>query len=185
MDTNFQLTDGVIIIRPPCADDLPSLIVAVQESLSEIQPWMDWAVADYGEASAAKWLELSLSGWERSAGFQFAIIDANTGEYLGNCSIDGINTKYRFCNLGYWVRTSRTRQGIASRAARLSARFAFETVHLVRAEIVIASENTASQRVAQKAGAHYEGILRNRMIVNSNVYDALMYSFTPADFELS
>ena len=182
MDTNFQLTDGVITIRPPCAGDLPALIVAVQESLAEIQPWMDWAVTDYGETHATRWLEAILSNWERSAGFQFAIMDTKTDEYLGNCSIDGINLKYRFCNLGYWVRTSRTRQGIASRAARLSAQFAFEKVHLIRAEIVIATGNIASQRVAQKAGAHYEGILRNRMTVGSATYDAAMYCFTPADF---
>lgn len=172
------------MLRPPSADDVPALINAVHESLTELSPWMDWATPAYDEATAARWLEFVQLAWMRSSGFQFVIIDANTGEYLGNCSIDGINEKYHFCNLGYWVRTSRTRQGIASQAARLAARFAFETVGLVRAEIVIAAGNIASQRAAQKAGAHYEGILLNRMVVRTDVYDAAMYSFTPSDFDL-
>ena len=96
--------------------------------------------------------------------------------------MDGINPKSRFCNLSYWVRTRRTRQGIASCAARLAARFAFETAGLVRAEIIIAIGNIASQRSAEKAGAHYEGILLKRMVVRTDVYDAVMYSLTPADF---
>ena len=111
------------------------------------------------------------------------ITDASTGEYLGNCGIDGINEKYRFCNLGYWVRTSRTRQGIASRAARMAARFAFQNAGLLRAEIVIAMGNLASQKAALKAGAHFEGILKNRMVVRTAVFDAVMYSLSPEDFK--
>ena len=185
MDTNIQLTDGLILLRPPLSDDIPALNEAVHESLAELQPWMDWATEAYDKAAAMRWLEFAQLYWEHSSGFQFAITDAISGQYLGNCSVDGINPKYRFCNLGYWVRTSRTGQGIASRAARLAARFAFETAGLVRAEIVIAKGNIASQRAAQKAGAHFEGILLNRMVVRAEVYDAVMYSLTPADFGLT
>ena len=39
-------------------------------------------------------------------------------------------------------------------------------------------------RVAEKVGAHYEGVLRNRMVVGRDVYDAHMYSLTPQDFGL-
>lgn len=183
--TNIQLTDGLILLRPPRIDDVPALNEAVHESLAELHPWMDWATEAYDEAAARRWLEFVKLYWEHSTGFQFAITDAVNGQYIGNCGVDGINPKYRFCNLGYWVRTSRTGQGIASRAARLAARFAFETAGLVRAEIVIATGNIASQRAAEKAGAHHEGILLNRMVVRTQVYDAVMYSLTPADFGLS
>lgn len=182
--TNIRLTDGLILLRPPHPNDVLAINEAVHESLAELHPWMDWATEAYDEASASRWLEFVQLYWEHSTGFQFAITDSATGQYLGNCGVDGINPRYRFCNLGYWVRTSRTGQGIASRAARLAARFAFETADLVRAEIVIAKENLASQRAAQKAGAHYEGILLNRMVVRTEVHDAVMYSLTPADFEL-
>jgi len=184
MDTNVQLTDGVLLLRPPCPGDIPIITTAVRESLTELHPWMDWATNSYNEASALRWLEFAQLAWQHSSGFQFVVTDANTSEYIGNCSVDGINQKYRFCNLGYWVRTSRTRKGIASRAVRLAARFAFETVGLVRVEIVIAVGNIASQRAAQKAGARYEGLLLNRMVVRTNIYDAVMYSLTPANLGL-
>ena len=66
----------------------------------------------------------------------------------------------------------------------LAARYAFEKVGLARVEIVIALANRASIRVAEKAGAHYEGVLRNRMVVGSDVFDAHMYSLIPQDFGL-
>jgi ribosomal-protein-serine acetyltransferase len=184
-NTHIQLTDGLILLRPPRPNDIPALTEAVHESLAELHPWMDWATDAYDEAAAQRWLEFVQQYWEHATGFQFAITDAASGQYLGNCGVDGINPKYRFCNLGYWVRTSRTGQGIASRATRLAAKFAFETADLVRAEIVIATGNLASQRAAQKAGAHYEGILLNRMVVRTEVFDAVMYSLTPADFGLA
>jgi ribosomal-protein-serine acetyltransferase len=182
--TNIQLTDGLILLRPPRPDDVPALNEAVHESLAELHPWMDWATEAYDEAAARRWLEFAQLYWEHFSGFQFAITDAGNGQYIGNCSVDGINPKSRSCNLGYWVRTSRTGQGIASRAAHLAARFAFETAGLVRVEIAIAVGNIASQRAAEKAGAHYEGILSNHMVVRTDMYDAVMYSLTPADFGL-
>lgn len=116
--------------------------------------------------------------------FAFAITDAKSRSILGGCSLSHIHPVYHLCNLGYWVRTSRHGEGIAVRAARLAARYAFEKAGLIRVEIVMGIENAASRRVAEKAGAHYEGILRNRMVVGRNIYDAHMYSLTPQDFGL-
>ncbi|HNK63948.1 MAG TPA: GNAT family protein, partial [Anaerolineales bacterium] len=69
--------------------------------------------------------------------------------------------------------------------ARLAAHFAFESVNLIRAEIVIAVGNEASKRVAEKIGAHYEGILLNRMTVGTKIHDAHMFSLLPSDFGLT
>lgn len=185
VDTNIQLTDGVILLRPPRPGDVPAVAAAVRESLAELHPWMDWASDHYDEAAASRWLEFTQLAWEHASAFQFVITDAQTGEYIGNCGLDGLHEKDRVCNLGYWVRTGRTKQGLASRAARLAARFAFETIRLARVEIHIAAGNVASQRVAQKAGAHYEGQRPNQMVVHTDSYDAVVYSLTPADFEQS
>ena len=105
-------------------------------------------------------------------------------EILGACTLSSIHPIYHFCNLGYWVRTSCHGQGIAGRAAKLVARFAFENLGLIRVEIVIAVGNQASLRVAEKIGAHDEGILLNRMVVGKSIYDAHMYSLLPSDFGL-
>ena len=183
MNTELQLNDGSILLRPPRADDAPSILASVRESLVELHPWMDWATDAYDEASTQRWLDHSQQAWTNSSAFQFAIIDTATGQFLGGCGVDGIDPKNGTCNLGYWVRTSHTGQGIASRAVRLVARFAFQHVGLLNAEIVIAADNQASQRVAQKAGAHFETILKNHLVVRTDVHDATLYSFTPADFK--
>lgn len=183
MHNDVRLTDGFLLLRPPCREDAPALAAAVRESLAELEPWMDWASASYDEAAAARWLEVVGMAWEHGSAFHFAVTDARSGEYIGGCGIDGVDEKQRSCNLSYWVRTRRTKQGFAVRAAKLVAVYAFEQIGLQRAEIVMASGNSASLRVAQKTGAHYEGALPNGLVVHSEVHDALIYALTPTDFD--
>jgi len=70
-------------------------------------------------------------------------------------------------------------------AAKLAARYAFENDGLIRVEVVMAVDNSASRRVAEKSGAQYQGILGNRMVVGRDVYNAHMYSLIPEDFGLA
>jgi len=179
------ITDGIVTLRPLQMDDAAAMYAAVRESLAELTPWMSWAHEGYEEREAREWIRVARERWEDNAYFGFTITDAGDGAFLGGCSLSHIHPIYRFCNLGYWVRTSRRGRGIAGQAARLAARFAFEKLGLVRVEIVIAAGNEVSCRVAEKIGAHREGILRNRMIVHNTIYDAAMYSLLPSDLGLA
>lgn len=178
------LTDGQVTLRPFQFADLGALCTAVQESLADLKPWMGWARDGYSEKDAHEFIAIVRSRWNDGGLYGFAITDTESGTLLGACNLSQLHPQYRFCNLGYWVRSSQRGKGIAGKAARLAARFAFEKAGLIRVEIVVATENTASLRVAEKIGAHREGVLRNRIIVGKKTYDAVMFSLIPEDFGL-
>jgi RimJ/RimL family protein N-acetyltransferase len=142
---------------------------------------MGWCTPGYTQEMVQTWTGSRPKAWDDRIAFCFAILDARDGLLLGGCNLSHINPDYRLANLSYWVRTSRTGQGIASAAARMVASFGFERLGLVRVEIVSAVENLASQRAAEKAGAVREGVLRNRLIVRDRIYDAVMFSLIPGD----
>ena len=73
------------------------------------------------------------------------------------------------------------RQGLAPATALGVARLAFKELELNIVEIVSATENKASIRVAEKIGALRERILRKRIIVRDTVYDAFMFSLIADD----
>jgi RimJ/RimL family protein N-acetyltransferase len=181
----IKLTDGTITLRSFEFGEENILRTAVQESLPELEPWMSWANEKYTNETARNFITLTRANWSNGSLYAFAIADAQSGEFLGGCSLSHIHPVYYFCNLGYWVRTSQHGEGIAGRAAKLAARFAFERVNLIRAEIVVAVGNEPSKRVAEKIGAHNEGILLNRMAVGKQIYDAHMFSLLPSDFGLA
>ena len=184
MQQMTTLTDGLVILRQFQMSDSPIIFEAVLTSLNDLKPWMSWAHDGYSEEENRKWLESQPKGWEEGTEYNFAITDAHDGSFIGGSGLTHINPAYRLANLGYWVRSDRRGHGFAGRVARLVARFGFEQLHLIRAEIVMAAGNIASQKVAEKAGARREGILRNRMVVREMIYDAVMYSLIPQDFGL-
>ena len=65
----------------------------------------------------------------------------------------------------------------------LIARFALEELELNRLEIFVPIGNKASQRVAEKAGARWEGVLRKRLILAGSSHDAALYSLVAEDWE--
>jgi RimJ/RimL family protein N-acetyltransferase len=180
LDTN--LTDGNLALRPFQLNDAGDLFAAVVESLTELKPWMSWAHDAYSQQEAYNFISITRARWEDRNLFAFAISDSKTGDILGGCSLSHIHPIYHLCNVGYWVRTVRHGEGIAGRAAKLAARYGFEHGGIIRAEVVIAVDNQKSIRVAEKTGAHYEGVLLNRMVVGKSVYDAKMFSIIPQDF---
>ena len=183
MLSSIQLVGEDLVLRPFRFTDGAQLYGAVLESLNELKPWMSWATDGYTEMTAREYITIAQARWDEHTFYAFAITRAD--EILGACTLSSIHTIYHFCKLGYWVRTSHHGQGIAGRAAKLTTRFAFEQLGLIRVEIVIGVGNHASLRVAEKIGAHDEGILLNRMVVGRSVYDAHMYSLLPSDFGLA
>ena len=180
-----EVSDGSVLLRPFRLEDAQETDNAVQESLTDLKPWMSWAYDEYSLNDTREFIRITRARWQEGTLFAFAVTEAKSGLILGGCSLSHIHPVYLLCNLGYWVRSSRQGHGIAGRATLLAARYAFEKIGLVRVEIVIAPENRASIRVAEKVGAHYEGILRNRMVVGNQMYDARMYSLIPKDFGLT
>ena len=182
MQHELQLRDGSsVLIRPYQPDDVPLLYEAVRESISEVAPWLPWCHQDYAIEESRGWVETRAEARAQGTEYDFAVIDTAHGTLLGGCGINSLNRAHRFANLGYWVRSSRTRRGVATAAARCVAAFGFRELALVRIEIVMATANAASQRVAEKLGATREGVLRNRILIHDQVHDAVMFSLIPSD----
>jgi ribosomal-protein-serine acetyltransferase len=176
-----SLTDNVITIRPVSVEDLTEWQEMILETLTDLRPWMGFVQQTPKTEDTLRWLESQPSSWKEGTNYAFAIQDAHSGALLGSCVLNGVNPSYRMANVVYWVRTSRRGQGIAGRSARLLAEFGFRHLDLLRIEIVVAVENTASRRAAEKAGAKLEGLLRNRIQVGARTYSAAMYSIIPSD----
>lgn len=164
-----------ISIRPYAITDAPALYEAARESVAEVFPWLPWCHAGYQLDDAQTWIHTQVEALANRTAYSFLIED-ETGRFFGGCGLNQINDAHRLANLGYWLRSSAAGQGITPQAVRLLAEWAFANTNLQRLEIVVAIGNARSQRVAEKAGAYREGILRSRLFVHDRQLDAVMYS---------
>ena len=176
-----ELTDGGIVLRPFRDEDIVPVHNAILESFDELSRWMRWCNEDYSIDDTSAFIKSRDDAWKNDLDYGFAVFDRETGIFQASVGLNFVNRTYQMANLGYWVRTSVTGQGIASRATRLVARFAFEELKLQRIEIVAAVGNLASQRVAEKAGAIREGVMRKRLVSHNEATDAVMYSLVAED----
>jgi RimJ/RimL family protein N-acetyltransferase len=169
-----------VSIRPFRIDDVPALYEAVRESMDDLGPWMPWCHSDYAISETHAWVSKQIAAFEAREEFHFVIVLGNH-RIVGACGLNGMNRSNRLANLGYWVRTSAARRGIATQAALLLADWAFRNTDLERLEILVAVRNHPSVRVAAKTGAVWEGVLRGRLRLHNELHDAVLFSILRAD----
>lgn len=163
-------------LRPYRLEDAPQLLDAARESADALQPWMPWCHPGFSLGDSRTWAERQIEMFPAGEEFEFVIEDRD-GRFLGGCGLNHLDHYNRRANLGYWVRSSATRQGVATRAVTLLVDWAFRNTPLTRLEIVIAQGNVASLGVAKKAGAAHEGTLRNRIVLHGTAHDAELFAF--------
>ena len=175
----YTQANQIVRIRPFEKSDADNFVAAVRESVEGVGKWMDWCRADYSPDDAHTWIETCHQNSADGTAYEFALVDPDTGEFFGGAGVNQINTAHNFANVGYWVRQSRQRRGIATAALRLLIEFAFQELKLTRVELVIRPDNLPSRRVAEKVGATLESIARNRIISYGKPWEGAIYSLIP------
>jgi ribosomal-protein-serine acetyltransferase len=170
-----------IVLRPFEERDAESFVAAVRESVSTVGQWMPWCHADYSIAEAREWFAACARSFTDGSAYEFGVFSEKGGEFLGGAGLNQFNRQHYFGNLGYWVRETRQRRRVAICAVKALAGFGFEKLSLARIEIVVAQGNEASEGVARKIGARFEGLARNRLVIRGESVTASVYSLIPSD----
>ncbi|MFF4760485.1 GNAT family N-acetyltransferase [Streptomyces sp. NPDC001292] len=90
----------------------------------------------------------------------FLIADAESATTLGRISVNDIRPLLGVARTGYWVLPEARGRGVATRALKLVAGWAFGELRLHRLELDHAAGHGASCRVAERCGFRYEGTMR-------------------------
>lgn len=96
-------------------------------------------------------------------GMPFRVVDAATGETLGQMALNCIDRVMRCARVGYWVLPEHRGRGVASGSLALASRWAFTELGLHRLELGHAIGHEGSCRVAERCGYPYEGTLRDAL----------------------
>ena len=130
--------------------DAAALSRLVGENLEHLRPWMPWVQQEPLTLVARL---KTIRAWEsqfRSGG------DLWVGVFLGGHAIGAAGLRRRrgpeALEIGYWIRERFTGCGYATRSASLLSDLAFSMPGIARVEIHHDRANTASGRVAARAG---------------------------------
>lgn len=168
-----------LCIRPYQESDGPEFVAAALESLSTVGAWMTWCHERFTLRDAEAWFGVCRRNLESASAFDLGTFASDGRKLLGGIAINQLNRRQNFGNIGYWVRQSCQRQGIATRAAQAITEYGFGQLKLTRLEIVAPERNAPSRRVAEKVGAVFECVARNRVMVHGKPQPAAIYSLVP------
>jgi RimJ/RimL family protein N-acetyltransferase len=168
------LTDGLVTLRPWRRDDAATVVECIDGD-PDISVWLDQVPQPYSLDDALTYI----GGLGEQA---FAVTDAATGRVLGSVGLRW-NERRDVGEIGYWVRADERGRGVMTRALLLISRLAFETEGAARVQLRADVDNSASRRVAEKAGFRLEGVLRSAHW-NGRLgrrQDHAMYSLLPGE----
>jgi RimJ/RimL family protein N-acetyltransferase len=167
-----------IIIRPFTPDDASEFTAACLESRNTVGHWMPWWHEGYTQEEALTWIATCANKIAAGTSYDVGIFRAEDGLLIGSIAINRLDTLNRIGNIGYWVRESLQGQGYAGKAITLIKEFGFQTLQLVRIELIILEDNVASRSVAERAGAEFECLAKKRLMHQGYARTAAVYSFT-------
>ncbi|MEH0974894.1 GNAT family N-acetyltransferase [Micromonospora sp. CPCC 205546] len=153
-----EITEAGLLLRPWRATDADAVHRACQDP--DIQRWTTVPRPYLTEHALRFVTEVATADWAAGTGAPFAVCDAATGGLVGSCGLVSIDTGLRSAEIGYWTAPWARGTGVAVRASRAVARWAFDSLALRRLIWQAEVGNHASRLVALRAGFRVEGRLR-------------------------
>lgn len=137
------------------------------QNISDSKAFIEFILNQYNNGNIAPW------------GIEYK----DSGKLIGTIDFVAWNTTHKFAEIGYVIAREYWGKGITTEAATELIRFGFKKMDLVRIQAKCFVENIGSERVMEKAGMSFEGILRKGMLIKGTHWDLKMYSVLKEEYE--
>ena len=173
------LIDGETALRAWRDSDLRPLVVACQDP--EISRWTR-VPYPYGPSDARAYLLQRHDTLHAGTAAPFAIVSAaDRDQQLGSISLMRFSWQHARAEVGYWLAEDARGQGHVTRAVRLITEWGFRHLGLERIDLLAATGNPASQRVAERCGFTREAVLRSYLPGKEGRQDMVAFGLLASD----
>ncbi|REE84406.1 ribosomal-protein-alanine N-acetyltransferase [Paenibacillus taihuensis] len=179
---NKTLESSRLILRRITLDDAEDIFdYAVDAQVSKYTSWEQHRAIE----DTHSFIHFTMQKYENNQPSDWGIIEKKTNKLIGACGWVYINENHGRAEIGYVLSRKYWNQGYMSEVVNQILGFGFGELDLNRIEARCFAENTASERVMQKTGMQYEGLLREQMIVKGRKVDIKMYSILKRELPIT
>jgi len=170
-----RLVGRSVVLRPLRDDDVDRIVEGAGDSLS--QRWLPFLPSPYTASAAAGFIETTRLDAANGTDLCWALADPSTDVLTGCLGVDIDKPE-----LGYWAHPDARGRGVTTEAVGLALRYVFSpALGLRRMTIRATVDNTASRRVAERAGMRLVGICRADELHAAGPTDMALYDVLPTD----
>lgn len=183
----YRIETERLVIRCYETSDAPLLKDAIDSSLDHLRPFSIW-IDDEPQTVEQKveLIEMFRRAFETGDAFVYGIFGRGDTQQLGGTGLHA-RVGPGGLEIGYFVRASATRRGIATECAAVLTRIGFEVCEADRIEIRIDPSNHKSFGIPQKLGFPVEATLRRRLPARSGepLRDVTIHTLFREDYDPS
>ena len=168
-----------LILRKMETKDAPELFAYASDP--EVSRYVSWETHRSLEDSL--WfINFTLQRYATEGIGGFGIIYKETNQFIGTCGYEFWNKEHHSAEIGYALSRTYWGKGLMPEAIAKLLLFGFEEMGLNRIQARVELENTRSQRVVEKLGMRFEGVLREVMWVKGSYRDLKLYSILKREY---
>lgn len=168
-----------ILLTPVRLEHAPSYAALVDEDRRRLSRWLAWADASRTVDDVRRFIADVDRRRADDLGENYVVLV--DGVLAGSLDVHDVNRQHAVGALGYWLGARFGGRGVMARSVRALAERVFADQRLHRLEILAATENVASRRVAERAGFALEAVLRERLCAPAGFDDCALYvRFAPS-----
>jgi RimJ/RimL family protein N-acetyltransferase len=179
----YRITTARTLLRCWEPSDARAHLVAVEESIDHVRPWLPWARETPSLERQLGFLRASRAAFDRDEDYIYGVFSA-TGDVIGG---SGLHTRLGpgVLEIGYWIHSAWIGRGLATEITAALTRVAFEIHGVDRVEIRVVPENLRSARVVAKLGFRHEATLRRRLPFGDERLDAMLWVLFRDEYDTS
>ena len=177
-DPPYRIVTERVVARCWEPADAPALQEAIDSSLFQLQQWLPWAVNEPQTVEEKAQLLRRFRGqFDLGREFVYGLFSRDESEVVGG---SGFHRRVGegALEIGYWIRSSRAGEGLATEVTAALTRVGFELCEVDRIEIHTEPENERSMRIPLKLGYREEARMRRRLYAAPGVEPRDVVVFT-------
>jgi RimJ/RimL family protein N-acetyltransferase len=171
-----------LTIRAPRAGDGTAINAGIVESHAELKPWMPWSDPIPSPDDSETNVREAAAQFILRRNLRLHAFFTDTGEFVASTGLHNLNWPAGAFEIGYWIRTSLSGQGLVTEAVCGIVQFAADYLDARRLQICCDANNVKSRRVAERAGFHLESLrLGDDVAADGSRRDTLVFALLRLD----
>ncbi|MFS1512628.1 GNAT family N-acetyltransferase [Chengkuizengella sp. SCS-71B] len=172
-------TDRMLLRKMRLEDAMDMFEYASDPEMTKYTSWDTHKTIE----DSKQFIQMTLQKYENKEMSTWGIEHKQNQKLIGGCGFVYWNPNHRRTEIGYSLSRAYWNQGLITEASQALINFAFKKMKVNRVEARCNVENVGSERVMQKIGMTYEGILREQIYIKENYEDVKMYSLLKKEYE--
>jgi ribosomal-protein-serine acetyltransferase len=178
---SLSIPGARIVLRSVDLRDVDAIFRIICNSREHLEKWLPWVDFVQTIDDERHIVEQWIYDMQMRAAIHLCITFEN--EIVGLISTHQIDWVNQRTSIGYWIGRESTGKNFATEATAVLITYLFDTLKVHRIYIQAATGNAASNRVIEKLGFIWEGLLRENERVKNSFLDHNIYAMTSSDFK--